>query len=109
MEKIFVAKRVAGKLFATEAAVDAAFVEATELMAEMLKARKDVGVSMVFADNSQVKLMEALKALSEARTAMVGLHGQLDEAKLRLGIRTKMDTEPKPHLLETNEVIAKAV
>jgi hypothetical protein len=34
--------------------------------------------------------MGAMKALSEARTAMVAVHGELDEAKLRLGIRTKL-------------------
>lgn len=90
MEKIFVAKRVAKKLFETEAAVDGAMVEATELLTEMLKARQDVQVSMVFADDVQAKMMEALKALSEARTAMVGVHNELNEAKLRLGIRTKM-------------------
>ena len=38
MEKAFVAQRVATKLFTTEAAVDAAMIEATELMADMLKA-----------------------------------------------------------------------
>jgi hypothetical protein len=90
MEKIFVAQRVANKLYATEAAVDSALVEASDLMGEMLKARKDMKVSLVFADDCQAKLMEAMKALSEARTAMVAVHGELDEAKLRLGIRTKM-------------------
>ncbi len=65
MEKVFVAKRVAAKLFSTEAAVDAAMVEASEL-------------------------------LSEARSAMVGVHGELTEAKLRLGIRTKLGLEDKP-------------
>lgn len=97
MEKVFVAQRVAKKLFTTEAAVDGAMVEAAELLSEMLKARKDVKVSMVFADDVQVKMMEAIKALSEARTAMVNVHNELNEAKLRLGIRTKMDgIEPKP-------------
>ena len=97
MEKVFVAQRVAQKLFTTEAAVDGAMVEAAELLSEMLKARKDVKVSMVFADDVQVKMMEAIKALSEARTAMVGVHNELNEAKLRLGIRTKMDgIENKP-------------
>jgi hypothetical protein len=81
---------VANKLYATEAAVDSALVEASDLMGEMLKARKDMKVSLVFADDCQAKLMEAMKALSEARTAMVAVHGELDEAKLRLGIRTKM-------------------
>ena len=100
MEKAFVAQRVAKKLFTTEAAVDGALVEASELMSEMLKARKDVHVSMVFADDVQVKMMEAMKALSEARTAMVAVHSELNEAKLRLGIRTKMaGYEDKPDAL----------
>ena len=96
MEKAFVAQRVAKKLFTTEAAVDSAMVEASELMSEMLKARQDVNVSLVFADDVQVKMMQALKALSEARSAMVGVHSELNEAKLRLGIRTKMDFQQKP-------------
>ena len=100
MEKVFVAKQVAAKLFATEASVDQALVEASEFMAEVLKARKDVNTSVVFADGVQVKLMEAISALSAARTAMVGVHNELAEAQLRLGIRTKMDFEDKPgHLL----------
>ena len=96
MEKAFVAQRVAKKLFTTEAAVDSAMVEAAELMSEMLKARQDVNVSLVFADDVQVKMMQALKALSEARSAMVGVHSELNEAKLRLGIRTKLGYEMKP-------------
>ena len=102
MEKAFVAQRVAKKLFVTEAAVDGALVEASELMSEMLKARQDVKVSMVFADEAQAKLMEAMKALSEARSAMVGVHNELNEAKLRLGIRTKMDAQ-KPPLLSAEQ------
>lgn len=93
MEKVFVAQRVANKLFATEAAVDGALAEAAELLSVMLEARKDVNASLVFADDVQVKLMDAMKALSEARTAMVGVHQELGEAKLRLGIRTKMAGE----------------
>jgi len=96
MEKAFVAQRVAKKLFVTEAAVDGALAEASELMSEMLRARKDVNASMVFADEAAVKMVEAIKALSEARTAMVGVHNELNEAKLRLGIRTKMGTDDKP-------------
>ena len=100
MEKVFVAKQVATKLFATEAAVDQALVEASEFMAEVLKARKEVNTSVVFADDVQVKLMEAISALSAARTAMVGVHNELAEAQLRLGIRTKMEII-KPPLLFT--------
>ena len=100
MEKVFVAQRVARKLFTTEAAVEGAMVEAAELLSEMLKARKDVNASLVFADDVQVKMMEAIKALSEARTAMVGVHNELNEAKLRLGIRTKMNGQDKPPQIE---------
>ncbi len=96
MEKAFVAQGVAKKLFATEAAVDGAMIEATELMSQMLTARNDVNVSLVFADDVQVKMMEAISALSAARTAMVGVHKELNEAKLRLGIRTKMSGQDKP-------------
>ena len=97
MEKVFVAQRVAQKLFSTEAAVDGALAQAAELMSEMLQARQDVNASLVFADDVQVKMVEAIKALSEARTAMVGVHSQLGEAKLRLGIRTKMVGEAEKH------------
>ena len=96
MEKVFVATRVAKKLFATEVAVDNAMAEAAEFMSELLKARQEVNAGICFADATQVKLMEAMKALSEARTAMVGVHNELNEAKLRLGIRTKMQHEDKP-------------
>jgi hypothetical protein len=98
MEKAFVAQRVAKKLFVTEAAVDGALAEAAELMSEVLTARKQVNTSLVFADDVQVKLMDAMKALSEARTAMVGVHNELNEAQLRLGVRTKMTYE-KPLLM----------
>lgn len=103
------AKRVASKLFSTEAAVDSAMVEASELMSEMLKARTDINMSLVFADDVQVKMMEALKALSEARSAMVGVHNELNEAKLRLGIRTKMDNMPKDGVSTEEAPLARVV
>ncbi|WP_338065469.1 hypothetical protein [Caulobacter zeae] len=65
-------------------------MEAAELMADMLKARKDLGLSAVVGDKASAKLVEALAALGEARSAMVDMHGQLNEVKLRMGIRTKL-------------------
>lgn len=103
MEKVFVAQKVANKLYATEAAVDGALKEAAELMTVMLTARQDIQVSTVFADESQVKLMEAMKALSDARSAMVAVHNELNEAQLRLGIRTRMDVEKPPGMSATQE------
>lgn len=97
MEKVFVARRVASKLFATEASVDAALSHAAELMTEMLQSRKDVKLAATVGDDAAAKLVEAIKALGEARTAMVGVHNELNDVKLRLGIRTQMsDFEQKP-------------
>lgn len=90
MEKLFVAKRVAEKLWATEAAIDAAMTHTSELMADVLKAPVDMEVSSTVVDKSQAKIMEAMRLLSEARTTMIAAHKELDEAKLRVGVRTKM-------------------
>ena len=99
MDKVFVAQRVATKLFATENAVDLALTEASELMADMLKARKDLGLSAVVGDAAASKLVEAIAALGVARTAMVAAHGELNDAKLRIGVRTKLaGYEDKPGL-----------
>lgn len=99
MEKVFVVQRVAKKLYATEAAVDGAMTQAAELMADLLQARQDVKVSSVVIEDAAAKIVEAIQALGEARTAMVGAHNELSEIKLRLGVRTKMDFEDKPPLL----------
>lgn len=90
MEKVFIAQRVAKKLWSTEAKIDAAMREATELFADVLQAPVDAGVSPTVVDASQAKIMESLKLLSEARTAMIGAHNALYEAKLRAGVRTKL-------------------
>jgi chloramphenicol 3-O-phosphotransferase len=109
MEKAFVAQRVAKKLLVTEAAVDGALGEAAELLSELLTARKEVNTSLVFADDVQVKLMDAMRALSEARTAMVGVHNELNEAQLRLGVRTKMTIEKPVSLAKTETPLRAAI
>lgn len=95
MEKILVARRVATKLFSTEKAVDAALVEATEFVTEMLRAKVEVNMATTSSDPAIAKVIAAISALSEARTAMAEAHDELNDLKLRLGIRTKMDTEDK--------------
>lgn len=90
MDKAFIAKRTQEKLVATEAAIDAALIETTQLLADLLKARGEVDVPVTFADDVQVKLTEAVAALSSARTAMGGVHAGLAEAAMRLGIRSVM-------------------
>ena len=95
MEKVLVARRVATKLFATESAVDAALADATELVAEILRGRKELHIAATSTDPAIAKVVAAISALSVARTAMVEAHGELNELKLRIGIRTKMDFEDK--------------
>jgi hypothetical protein len=90
VDKVFVAKRVATKLRATEASLDAAMVEATELMSDMIRGRIETNVSAVATDATMAKVAQAIAALSEARTAMVEAHAAADELRLRLGIRTRL-------------------
>jgi len=90
VEKAFVAQRVANKLFATEAAVDAAMVETMEMMAELIQARKDLELSATVGNGASAKLANAVTALAAARTAVVEAHAELDEVRQRVGIRTKL-------------------
>ena len=97
MERALVAQQVANKLFATEDAIDQAIANASLLVAEMIKARQEIGVSAVFGDECLTKATAAISALSQARTAMVACHHELNDAKLRVGIRTQMaGASPKP-------------
>lgn len=103
MDKVFMVKRVGEKLIATEAAIDAAYAEATELMSDILKGRQELKFAASVVDDTQAKLLEAIKAISEARTAMVAVHEELAEVKLRIGVRTKMYFMNKPSLRSDDE------
>jgi hypothetical protein len=106
VDKVFAAKRVASKLLTAEHSIDAALVDASELVAELLRARTEVGVAANVGDVALTKIMAAMSALSEARTSMVAGHAELAEVQLRLGIRTRMNTEDKaePETAELREV-----
>jgi hypothetical protein len=90
MEKAFVVQKVAKKLISAERSLDASIAEAAELMADLLNARREMNLSATVGDVAAIKLMEAMSALGQARTAMVGCHKELNETRLRLGIRTRM-------------------
>jgi hypothetical protein len=112
LQKVFVAQRVANKLFATENAVDAALAEATELMADMLRARRDLGLSATLGDSAVTQLSAAIAALSEARSATVAAHRELEDTKLRMGIRTKMagyEDKGGGFVASPSETVAQAV
>ena len=62
-------------------------------------------LSAVVGDNASAKLVEALAALGEARTAIVGAHNELNDVKLRIGVRTKMTgwEDKPPQFAQENE------
>ncbi len=96
MEKVLVAKTLANKLFAAEDAVDEALVKASTLLSGMIEAKAQLNVSLSTADPAVAKVAEAIAALTASRSAMVAAHNQLEESKLRMGIRTKMTPVGKP-------------
>ena len=104
VEKALVAQRVATRLFATENAVDAAILEASQLMSSIMEARREIGFAATLGDEAIGKVSAALGALTLARHACVEAHGELNDAKLRLGVRTKMlGTGPKGYADDARE------
>lgn len=106
MERALVVQKAANKLFAAEAAIDKAMADASALMIELQAARSELNVSAIFGDEATAKVVESLSALAQARTAMVGCHHEMADAKLRLGIRTKLggtgDKPPKNSVQPTH-------
>ncbi len=95
MDKVFAAKRVATKLRSVEHSVDKALIEASELVAELLRARTELGLAANVGDPALTKITAAMTALSEARTSMVAGHAELAEVQQRLGIRMSQGVEDK--------------
>lgn len=85
MDKAEVIASVAGDLNATEQALDAAIAKATTLVQSMIGARTALGVSPVAGAEAQAKAMEAIAALSAARSAIVASHEELAKDHRRMG------------------------
>lgn len=90
MDKQILMQGVANKLWTAEATIDSALADTAALMAEMVEARKAARVSPTVDAKAHAKVVEAMAALSAARSAMVEAHNEMNEVKLRLGVRTKM-------------------
>ena len=104
MDKAFVAQRVANKLWSAEDAVDAAMAQAAGLMAELTAARQEIKFSAQTTEKATADVVAAIAALGQARAALVEMHDELAEVKLRLGIRTKLTGAwDKPKTAETVE------
>ena len=85
MDRTEVVASVAGDLYATEQAIDAAITSATTLVQSMIGARTVLKVSPVAGAGSQAKAMEAIAALSAAREAVVACHQELAKDHRRMG------------------------
>ncbi len=91
MDKVFVVKRVAEQLWRSEDAIDGAIGAASKLMGDIVDARRDLKIAHAVTDPATGKVANAIAAMAEARRAMIEAHEALTEAKLRIGVRTKMD------------------
>lgn len=99
MDKAFVVQRVANKVWASENAVDEALAQASALMIELTSARRELRLSAGTLEKTTADLVSAMSALGQARTALVEMHEELAEVKIRIGDRTKLtgtwDKPPK--------------
>ena len=105
-DKMMVAQGVANRLFATEKAIDAALGEASGLMGEMLTSREELRISATVGEDAVAKVAEAVATLAQARHAVVAAHRELEQVKLRIGIRSKMMGEHQKDASSTTEIRA---
>ncbi len=96
-DKMMVAQGVANRLFATEAAIDAAMVEASQLMSTILTSQGELRMAACVTDGAVARIAEAVSTLATARQQVIAGHGELAEVKLRLGIRSRMMGEHQKH------------
>lgn len=89
-KKAEVAQSVLDQLHAAEAAIDAAMVEASRLTQVMLEARQELGLAATVGSAALARVTATVGELGEARTELVAAHRDLDELRLRLGMRTSM-------------------
>ncbi|HZV83388.1 MAG TPA: hypothetical protein VFF48_00210, partial [Brevundimonas sp.] len=74
MTKTEVIASVAGDLYATEQALDAAIAHATTLVQAMIGSRTTLNISAVAGSEAQTKAMETIAGLSAARQSLIECH-----------------------------------
>jgi len=85
MDRDQVIASVAGDLYATEMALDAAITQATTLVQSMIGARAALSISAVAGAGSQAKAMETIAALGAAREAIIACHAELQKDHRKMG------------------------
>lgn len=90
MEKIFVIKSLAEKLWKTEDSITQSMADASALLTGMMQGRQDLKLSATVTAKASDKIAQAIAQLAEAQTTIIAAHAEMEEIKLRLGVRTKM-------------------
>lgn len=88
--KVQIGQGVLADLHATEAAIDTAMVEATRLMQTLIAARQELGLAATFGNAALSRVAATVGELSQARGEIVSAHEELNELRLRMGMRTSM-------------------
>src|SRR5687767_3926341 len=86
-ERLAIAEQVAGRLFAAEAAIDAAMARTADLAGIMPAIREDARLSALIGQDAIERAVETLAALSSARRSIVETHKQLTVAQEQIGLR----------------------
>jgi hypothetical protein len=86
--RIAAATRVASELFETERAIDELLAHAARLSAALPEARFQAKLSGVMGQAAIESSTELMSAVANARSIAVRLHGQLDDLKTDIGLRT---------------------
>lgn len=88
--KVEIAKGVLTDLHSTEAAIDAAMVEAARLMQTMIEARSELGLAATVGAGAMTRVVGSVAELGQARAEIVEAHNELNALRLRMGMRTSM-------------------
>jgi hypothetical protein len=86
--RIAAATKVATKLFETENVIDHLFGCAARLSGSLPEARRTANLSGVMGQDVIESSAELLAAVAVVRSIAIRMHGQLDELKTDIGLRT---------------------
>ncbi|WP_310497676.1 hypothetical protein [Sandarakinorhabdus sp.] len=85
-ERRLAANSVAEKLFAAEAAIDAAVAAVAQLTAVMPMARQDAHLAACIGQDALMSAMKTCMQLGEARAQIINTHQALRETQINIGL-----------------------
>lgn len=91
MKQIRSAARIARQIRQTEASVDQTILEANALVTAMIEARREGKFAAEVGQDALEDIVRSIKALMEARSAIVAGHGHLAKLADDLAIEWRMD------------------